>query len=68
MQEERKTRLQENKPATTEEPTDLPDGFAANRAGLPGTAFVLRQTMYRKAKQEPRQAQQPDQVSAKARG
>jgi RNA-directed DNA polymerase len=55
MQEERKTRLQENaKPATTGEPTDLPDAFAVNRAGLPGKVFVLRQKLYRKAKQEPR--------------
>jgi RNA-directed DNA polymerase len=55
MQEERKTRLQENvKPATTGEPTDLPDAFAANRTGLPGKVFVLRQKLYRKAKQEPR--------------
>src|SRR5438270_4349179 len=54
MQEETKTRLQVNKPDTTEQPTDLPDAFAANRTGLPGKVFILRQKLYRKAKQEPR--------------
>src|SRR5437588_12731968 len=54
MQEETKTRLKVNKPATTEQPTDLPDAFAANRTRLPGKVFILRQKLYRKAKQEPR--------------
>jgi RNA-directed DNA polymerase len=45
--------LQENKPATTEQPTDLPASFAENRKGLPEKVFLLRQKLYRKAKQEP---------------
>jgi len=37
----------------TEEPNDLPDAFAVNRAGLPERVFDLRQKLYRKAKREP---------------
>jgi len=33
---------------------DLPEAFAANRTGLPEKVFLLRQKLYRKAKQEPR--------------
>jgi len=46
--------LQENKPATTDEPTDLPEYLRVNSKGLPGKVFALRQKLYRKAKQEPR--------------
>jgi RNA-directed DNA polymerase len=45
--------LQENQPATTDEPTDRPEPFAVNRTGLPEKVFALRQKLYRKAKQEP---------------
>jgi RNA-directed DNA polymerase len=45
---------------TTGEPIDLkggeaslPEAFAANRTGLPEKVFLLRQKLYRKAKQEP---------------
>ena len=48
MQEETKTRLQVNKPATTEQPTDLPDAFALSEPRQDG------RHLYRKAKQEPR--------------
>jgi RNA-directed DNA polymerase len=40
---------------TTEPPgDDLPDAFARNGDGLPGKVFLLRQKLYRKAKQEPK--------------
>jgi len=40
---------------TTEQPgDDLPDAFARNGDGLPGKVFLLRQKLYRKAKQEPK--------------
>jgi RNA-directed DNA polymerase len=45
-------RLQDN-PDTTEQPTDLPQAFAANGKGLPEKVFALRQTLYLKAKREP---------------
>jgi RNA-directed DNA polymerase len=51
MPEEPKPRLQA-KPATTDEPTDLPEHLAVNSRGLPGKVFALRQKLYRKAKQE----------------
>jgi RNA-directed DNA polymerase len=54
MQEEAKTRLQDQ-PATTEQPPDdLPEAFALNVEGLPGKVFLLRQKLYRKAKREPK--------------
>jgi RNA-directed DNA polymerase len=45
--------LQEH-PATTGEPDDLPQAFAANGEGLPENVFSLRQKLYRKAKREPK--------------
>lgn len=54
MQEEAKTRLQDQ-PATTEQPLDdLPEAFALNADGLPEKVFLLRQKLYRKAKREPK--------------
>jgi hypothetical protein len=44
--------LQDN-PATTGQPDDLPEAFAANGEGLPVKVFSLRQKLYRKAKSEP---------------
>jgi RNA-directed DNA polymerase len=45
---------------STDEPTaegqpsrDLPEAFAVNGKGLPGKVFLLRQTLYLKAKREP---------------
>jgi len=40
--------------ATTGEPDDLPEAFAANGEGLPERVFSLRQKLYRKAKREPK--------------
>jgi RNA-directed DNA polymerase len=45
--------LQDNKPDTTEQSADLPGPFADNSTGLPEKLFLLRQKLYRKAKQEP---------------
>jgi RNA-directed DNA polymerase len=50
---EEETRLQEEL-ATTGEPDDLPEAFAANGEGLPENVFSLRQKLYRKAKREPK--------------
>ncbi len=47
------TRLPEH-PATTGEPDDLPQAFAANEEGLPERVFSLRQKLYRKVKHEPK--------------
>jgi len=44
--------LQET-PDTTEQPTELPEAFAVNGKGLPEKVFLLRQTLYLKAKREP---------------
>ena len=45
----------QNKSATTGEPTEpLPQAFDANGHGLPEKVFLLRQKLYRKAKQEPK--------------
>ena len=52
MQEEGGRRLQ-GYPAATEEPSDLPEVFKINKAGLPVKVFLLRQKLYRKSKQEP---------------
>jgi RNA-directed DNA polymerase len=38
---------------TTDQPADLPEAFAVNSKGLPGKVFLLRQTLYLKAKREP---------------
>ena len=38
---------------TTEQPADLPEAFAVNGKGLPEKVFLLRQTLYLKAKREP---------------
>jgi RNA-directed DNA polymerase len=43
----------QGKPDTTGQPTDLPKAFAANGKGLPEKVFLLRQTLYLKAKREP---------------
>ena len=51
MQEEGGCRLQ-GYPATTEEPSDLPEVFKIYKAGLPVKVFLLRQKLYRKSKQE----------------
>ena len=48
----REARLQET-PDTTGQPTELPEAFAANGRGLPEKVFLLRQTLYLKAKREP---------------
>jgi len=46
--------LQE-KPDTTGQPSDdLPDAFRRNADGLPEKVFTLRQSLYRKAKREPK--------------
>ena len=42
------------KPATTDDQDALPEAFAVNRDGLPGTLFTLRQKLYLKAKREPK--------------
>ncbi len=39
--------------ATTDDQGELPEAFAVNRDGLPGTLFTLRQKLYLKAKREP---------------
>lgn len=44
----------QNPSATTEQPGDLPQWLLVNRDGLPEKVFLLRQKLYRKAKQEPR--------------
>lgn len=45
----------QDRPDTTEKPTiDLPEAFARNAEGLPEKVFLLRQKLYRKAKQEPK--------------
>jgi len=44
--------LQEQ-PDRTEESTDLPEAFKVNGKGLPRKIFLLRQTLYLKAKREP---------------
>ena len=45
----------QNKSATTGDPTEpLPLAFADDNKGLPEKVFLLRQKLYRKAKQEPR--------------
>ena len=38
---------------STEEPTDLPEHLTVNGKGLPEKVFLLRQTLYLKAKREP---------------
>jgi RNA-directed DNA polymerase len=38
---------------STEEPTDLPEHLKVNGKGLPEKVFLLRQTLYLKAKREP---------------
>jgi RNA-directed DNA polymerase len=38
---------------STEQPDDLPEHLKVNRKGLPGKVFLLRQTLYLKAKREP---------------
>jgi RNA-directed DNA polymerase len=44
----------QDKPDTTEEPTDLlPEHLRVNGKGLPGKIFLLRQKLYLKAKREP---------------
>jgi RNA-directed DNA polymerase len=40
-------------PDTTDQPTELPEAFAANGRGLPEKVFLLRQALYLKAKREP---------------
>jgi RNA-directed DNA polymerase len=43
----------QGKPDTTGQPIDLPEAFVANGKGLPEKVFLLRQTLYLKAKREP---------------
>jgi RNA-directed DNA polymerase len=38
---------------STDEPTDLPEHLKVNGKGLPGKVFLLRQSLYLKAKREP---------------
>jgi RNA-directed DNA polymerase len=53
-QEEAKTRLQERPDTTGQSSDDLPEAFRLNAGGLPEKVFTLRQTLYRKAKREPK--------------
>jgi RNA-directed DNA polymerase len=43
----------QGQPDTTGQPPDLPEAFAVNGKGLPEKVFLLRQTLYLKAKREP---------------
>lgn len=44
----------QDKPDSTEESADLPEYLMVNRKGMPRKVFLLRQTLYLKAKREPK--------------
>lgn len=43
----------QDRPDRTEQPQDLPEAFKVNSRGLPEKVFLLRQSLYLKAKREP---------------